>query len=72
VKGVSLTIHSFYKRGTPWRRLAITIGSEESKLKDHFTDKPATNSGAKMLILNNRDVYSAHARQQLDAMDARG
>ena len=69
VKGVSLTDPGFYRRGTPLRRLAITIGSEESKVADHLTDKPATILGAKLLILNNRDVYSAHARRQLDAMD---
>jgi hypothetical protein len=70
VKGVALTDPAFYKRGTPLRRLSITIGSEESTVEDHFTDKPATNLGAKLLILNNRDVYSGHARRQLDAMDA--
>lgn len=69
IKGVSLTDPQFYKRGTPWRRLSLTIGSEESTLEDHFTDKPSTNLGAKLLILNNRDVYSAHAQKQLAAID---
>ena len=70
VKGVSLTDPAFYKRGTNWRRLALTIGSEESKAADHFTDKPSTNLGAKLLILNSRDVYSAHAQTQLGTTDS--
>ena len=56
-KGVSLTDPALYQRGTNWRRLAFTLGSEESKLTDHFTDKPSTNIGLKLLIINGRDVY---------------
>jgi hypothetical protein len=69
-RGRSLTDPQFYRRGTPLRRLALTIGSEESLPAEHFTDKPATNLGAKLLILNSRDVYSAHAQARLDAIDA--
>jgi hypothetical protein len=69
-KGISLTDPQAYKNGTKWRRLALTIGSEESKTADHFTDKPSTNLGAKFLILNNRDVYSAYAQGALGVTDS--
>lgn len=67
-KGVAMTDPDFYREGTKWRRLALTVGSEESKLEEHFTDKPSTNVGAKLLLLNNRDIYSASAQNQLRAM----
>lgn len=69
-KGLPVTDPAFYKQGTRWRRLAFTIGTEESKPEEHFTDKPSTNVGAKFLILNHRDVYSRHGQTQLDAMSA--
>lgn len=68
VKGISITDPQFYKNGTKWRRLSLTIGTEESKLEEHFTDKASTNVGAKFLILNSRDVYSPNGQTQLAAM----
>ena len=65
-KGIALTDPAFYREGTRWRRLSLTLGSEESKLADHATDKPATTVGAKFLILNDRDVYSVNGQKQLD------
>jgi hypothetical protein len=69
-KGTSLTDPVLYKRGTNWRRVSFTLGSEESKLADHFTDKPATNLGLKLLIINGRDVYSNNAQTQLGVADS--
>jgi hypothetical protein len=69
IKGVSLTDPQFYKNATNWRRLALTIGSEASKPAEVFTDKPSTNIGAKFLIVNSRDIYSAHAAAQFKVMD---
>jgi hypothetical protein len=69
-RGASLTDPALYKRGTNWRRLAFTLGSEESKLADHFTDKPSTNVGFKVLILNGRDVYSRNAQNRLAVADS--
>jgi hypothetical protein len=68
-KGTALTDPDLYKRGTNWRRLSVTLGSEESTEADHFTDKPSTILGAKLLLLNNRDVYSANGQRQLAAAD---
>ena len=70
IKGVALTDPQFYKKATNWRRLALTIGSEASKPEEVFTDKPSTNIGAKLLIINSRDVYSDHAKKEFDKMDA--
>src|SRR5258708_40259697 len=36
---------------------------------DHLQDKPAANIGAKFLLLNSRDVYSANGRRQLAHAD---
>jgi hypothetical protein len=69
-KGASLTDPALYKRGTNWRRLAFILGTEESKLADHFTDKPSTNVGFKLLIINGRDVYSRNAQTQLGLADS--
>ena len=69
IKGVALTDPAYYKSAANWRRLALTIGSEESKVAEVFTDKPSTNLGAKFLIVNNRDVYSAYGQKQLAVMD---
>jgi hypothetical protein len=69
-KGVSLTDPALYQRGTNWRRLAFTLGAEESTLTDHFTDKPSTNIGLKLLIINGRDVYSSNAQTRLGAADS--
>jgi hypothetical protein len=68
-KGVALTDPQFYKNRTNWRRLAITIGSEESKPDADVTDKPSTNLGAKILIINDRDVSCRRARSELAGMD---
>lgn len=65
-KGLPVTDPAFYKEGTRWRRVAFTIGTEESKPEEHFTDKPSTNVGAKFLIFNNRDVYSTNGQEQLE------
>jgi hypothetical protein len=62
IKGVALTDPQFYKNATKWRRLALTIGSEDSKPEEVFTDKASTNIGVKFLIINSRDVYSNHAQ----------
>jgi hypothetical protein len=67
--GVALTDPVYYKQGTGWRRVSFTLGSEESKVADHFTDKPSTNLGLKILLLNRRDVYSTHAQTELRKMD---
>jgi hypothetical protein len=69
-KGTSLTDPALYKRGTNWRRLAFTLGSEESKPADHFTDKPSTNLGLKVLIINHRDIYSTNAQRRLEVADS--
>jgi hypothetical protein len=68
-RGVALTNPEFYERGINWRRLSLTLGSEESKLADHFTDKPATNFGVKLLLINGRDVYSRNGKRQLANAD---
>jgi hypothetical protein len=67
-KGISLTDPAFYKTGTPWRRVVATVGSEESKPADHFTDKPSTNLGVKVLLINSRDIYSRNGQRELDKM----
>lgn len=69
LRGKSLTDPTFYKEKTNWRRVSLTIGSEESKLETHFTDKPATNLGVKWLLINGRDVYSRTAEQEFVGMD---
>jgi hypothetical protein len=70
IKGVALTDPQFYKNATKWRRLALTIGSEDSKPEEVFTDKASTNIGVKFLIINSRDVYSNHAQNEFNRMDA--
>ena len=69
VKGKAITDPDFYKNGTALRRLSLTIGTEESKAADHFTDKPSTNVGAKLLIVNHRDVYSGAAQTEFNTLD---
>jgi hypothetical protein len=69
VNGVALTDPHYYKQGTAWRRISFTLGSEQSTVADHFTDKPSTNLGLKLLLLNRRDVYSTHAQTELRKMD---
>lgn len=69
VRGVRLTDPKFYKEATNWRRISATIGSEESKLKDHFTDKPSTNLGLKLLLVNSRDIYSGNGEKNLKLAD---
>lgn len=71
-RGLPVTDPVFYKTGTKWRRLAMTIGTEESTLEEHFTDKPSANVGAKFLILNSRDVYSTNGQKQLRSIEASG
>ena len=65
VKGKSLIDPAFYRDKTNWRRVSVTVGSEESKVADHFTDKPSTNLGFKLLLLNSRDIYSENGEQNL-------
>jgi len=65
-KGKALTDPAFYKDRTNWRRISATIGSEQSKLADHFTDKPSTNLGVKLLLVNSRDIYSTNGKNNLD------
>lgn len=67
-RGVSITDPYFYKKDANWRRIAFTIGTEESKPDEDFTDKPSTNVGFKYLIINDRDIYSRAAQARIDAV----
>ena len=69
IRGVALTDPVFYKRHTNLRRVTLTIGSEKSEADKHFTDKPATQLGFKLLLINHRDIYSPAAQVHFADMD---
>ncbi|MDZ4799673.1 MAG: hypothetical protein SGI92_16050 [Bryobacteraceae bacterium] len=69
-KGKRLLDPLFYQQNTGWRRVSFTIGTEESKLDEHLTDKPATNLGMKFVFKNDRDVYSGKALTAMNELRA--
>ncbi len=65
---MSPTDPQFYAEHANARRTSFTLGTVTSAPAVDNTDKPGTLYGAKLLVLNGRDIYSSSSRHYLQTL----